>query len=158
MRSPRRVRPSGSTDGMRALGLDIGSARIGVAVSDPDGVVASPLKVLDARDLGRAIVALRMLIEDYESEVLVVGLPLTLSGDEGPQADATRKTAERIGAAVGLPVVYRDERLSSAEARRVMHASGMSEREQRGGVDKIAAAIVLQGWLDARRAESESRR
>lgn len=142
---------------MRALGLDIGSARIGVAVSDPRGTVASPVKVLDARDFGRALDALRDLAEDYEAEILVVGLPLTLAGDEGTQVARTRAAAGRIGEALGLPIAFYDERLSSAEARRGMRSAGLSDREQRGSVDKIAAAILLQGWLDARRSGSGSR-
>ncbi len=136
---------------MRVLGLDIGSVRVGVAVSDPSGRIASPLTVLDARALAGDATPLVRLAEDYESECLVVGLPLTLSGDEGPQAAEVRTAAVRLAAAAGLPVEFADERLSSEEARRMMSASGMSEKEQRGSVDKVAAAIILQGWLDARR-------
>lgn len=135
---------------MRVLGLDIGAARVGVAVSDPAGAVASPVTVLDARALARDVRPLARIVEDYEAEALVVGLPVTLAGDEGPQAAEVRAVAERFGVALGLPVEYHDERLSSAEARRLMREAGMSEREQRGSVDKVAAAIVLQGWLDAR--------
>ena len=134
---------------MRALGLDIGSVRIGVAVSDPSGCIASPVTVLDAKALAGDLRPFLRLVEDYESECLVVGLPLTLAGEEGPQAALVRAEADRLAAAAGLPVVYADERLSSEEARRCMAASGMSEKEQRGAVDKVAAAIILQGWLDA---------
>lgn len=137
---------------MRALGLDIGATRVGVAVSDPAGIMASPVTVLDARRLAGDVRDLARLVEDYEAEVLVIGLPLTMGGSEGPQADDVRAEAERLAAAVGLPVEYQDERLSSAEARRAMHEAGMSDRQQRGSLDKVAAAIVLQGWLDARRA------
>lgn len=136
---------------MRVLGLDIGSVRVGVAVSDPSGRIASPLTVLDARALAGDATPLVRLAEDYESECLVVGLPLTLAGDEGPQAAEVRTAAVRLATAAGLPVEFADERLSSEEARRMMSASGMSEKEQRGSVDKVAAAIILQGWLDARR-------
>lgn len=138
---------------MRALGLDIGSVRIGVAVSDASGSVASPLTVFDARSIAADVRPLARVVEDYEAELLVVGLPLTLSGEEGPQAASTRETAERIGLALGLPVTYVDERLSSTEARRVMREAGMSEKEQRGSLDKVAAAIVLQGYLDSRQGE-----
>jgi len=140
---------------MRALGLDIGSVRIGVAVSDPSGSVASPLTVLDARSLALDIGPLVRLVEDYEPECLVVGLPLSLSGETGPQAEAVQATAERLAGAVGVPLAYADERLSSAEARRIMSASGLSEKEQRGSVDKVAAALLLQGWLDGRRNGSQ---
>jgi putative Holliday junction resolvase len=74
-----------------------------------------------------------------------------MGGSEGPQAEDVRAEAERLAQAVGLPVEYQDERLSSTEARRAMHEAGMSEKEQRGSLDKVAAAIVLQGWLDSRR-------
>ncbi len=103
---------------MRALGLDIGATRVGVAISDPSGRVASPIAVLDAREVARDPHELIQLAEDYEIESLVVGLPLTLSGDEGPQAAEVRDVAERLAAALGVPVEYQDERLSSAEAKR----------------------------------------
>ncbi|MHB1324275.1 MAG: Holliday junction resolvase RuvX [Coriobacteriia bacterium] len=144
---------------MRALGLDIGGARVGVAVSDPSGRIASPIAVLEARDPARFLRELGRLVEDYEIERLVLGLPLTLAGDEGPQAAEVREQGERLGATLGVPVEYHDERHSSAEARRAMQEAGVSEREQRGSLDKVAAAIVLQGWLDARwaRASVEDR-
>ncbi len=141
---------------MRALGLDIGSVRVGVAVSDPDGAVASAVAVLDARELARDTRSLARIVEDYEAEQLVVGLPLTLSGDEGPQAAEVRGVAGRLADALGLPVAYQDERNSSAEARRAMRAAGLSEREQRGSLDKVAAVILLQTWLDARRAGGQT--
>jgi putative Holliday junction resolvase len=143
---------------VRALGLDIGSARVGVAVSDPSGAVASPLAVLDARELSRDLRALVRIAEDYEVENLVVGLPLTLAGEEGPQAAVVRTAAERFAAALDVPLEFYDERHSSTEARRSMHGAGLTEREQRGSLDKIAAAIVLQGWLDARRTRAEEDR
>lgn len=136
---------------MRALGLDIGSVRIGVAVSDPAGSVASPLVVLDARELSGSIRSLARIAEDYEAEVLVVGLPLTLGGDEGPQATSVRAIALDLAGRLGLPLAFVDERNSSAEAKRTMRAAGLTEREQRGTLDKVAAAIVLQAWLDAGR-------
>ena len=134
---------------MRALGLDIGSVRVGVAVSDPAGSVASPLAVLDARELTGSIRPLARIAEDYEAEVLVVGLPLTLGGEEGPQAASVREIATDLAARLGLPLAFVDERNSSAEAKRAMHAAGLSERQQRGTLDKVAAAILLQAWLDA---------
>lgn len=143
---------------MRVLGLDIGEARIGVAVSDAEGRIASPLGVLDARALAADVRPLARLVADFEVEALVVGLPLTLGGDQGPQAEAVRRTADRLGAALGLPVLYCDERLTSAEARRAMREAGVSEREQRGALDKVAAALMLQAWLDARRGEGEEDR
>ena len=135
---------------MRVLGLDIGETRVGVAVSDAEGRVALPLTVLDARALTADAAPLARLVEDYEAGMLVVGVPLTLGGDEGPQANDVRERAERLSETVGVPVAYWDERLSSAEARRAMREAGLTEREQRGALDKVAAALILQGWLDAR--------
>lgn len=143
---------------MRVLALDIGSVRIGVAVSDPAGCVASPIAVVDSRDFARALHALQELTEDYEPELLVVGLPLTLAGEEGPQAVSVRELAGRIAGELHLPVDFYDERLSSTEARRDLRSAGLSDREQRGNVDKVAAAIVLQGWLDARRLAAKGER
>lgn len=136
---------------MRVLGLDIGQTRVGVAVSDPHGCVASPVTVLDARNPAHMVRLLAELVEDYEIEQLVVGLPITLAGDEGPQAAEVRRVGDDLAAHLGVPLDYHDERNSSAEAKRVMREAGVSERDQRGSLDKVAAAIVLQGWLDARR-------
>jgi len=136
---------------VRILGLDIGEARIGVAVSDAAGVVASPLMVLDARALARDITPLRRLVDDYEVTALVAGLPLTMAGEEGPQAEAVRLAADRIAAALGMPIAYLDERLSSRAASRLMTTAGESTRRQRGRLDMVAATYVLQGYLDAQR-------
>jgi putative Holliday junction resolvase len=137
---------------MRRLGLDIGEKRVGVAVSDPSGSVATPLTVLDSAGLSRDPSPLRRLVEDYEACELVVGLPLTMAGEEGPQAAAVRVLGERFAAATGLPLVFWDERLSSSAARRAMGETGVRSRDARGSVDMVAAALVLQAYLDAHRA------
>lgn len=134
---------------MRALGLDIGERRIGVAVSDPTGTVATPLVVLDARALARDASPLRRLTADYEPDLVVVGLPLTLSGDEGPQAQSVRVTVRRLIEPLGIPVAYHDERLSSTAANRAMAAAGADARARRGSVDMVAASLILQSYLDA---------
>jgi len=135
---------------VRALGLDIGEKRIGVAVSDAQGRVATPLKVLDARRTLGDGVELRRLIDEYEAELLVVGLPLSLDGTEGPQARRVRSAAAKLSVLAPLEMVFADERLSSAEAKRRMREAGTSERDQRGSVDMIAASLFLQAYLDAR--------
>jgi len=136
---------------MRALGLDIGEKRIGVAISDPSGSVATPLKVIATSDaLGDARV-LRRFVDDYEVELIVVGLPLSLDGTEGPQAARTRAVAERLVASLSVPVEYFDERLSSTQAKRAMTEAGVSDKAKRGSVDMVAASLFLQSFLDGRR-------
>ena len=141
---------------MRYMALDIGEKRIGVALSDSNARVASPHSVLDARHILGDPSPLVRLIDDYEIDELVVGLPLGLDGSEGPQSVVVRETMQRLEPRLGVPVTYHDERLTSAEARRVMSDSGMSEKEQRGAVDKVAAAIILQAFLDSHRSEREA--
>jgi putative Holliday junction resolvase len=94
-------------------------------------------------------VAFRRLIEEHEPEMLVIGLPLSLDGEENQQARRVRATAERIAEATGIPLVYQDERLSSAEARRALREAGCTEREMRGKIDMIAASLILRAYLDA---------
>ncbi|TDB39134.1 MAG: Holliday junction resolvase RuvX [Actinobacteria bacterium] len=140
---------------MRLLGLDIGEARVGVAVSDPAGTIASPLVVLDARLLTRDIRPLRTLVDDYEVEGLVVGLPLSMNGSEGRQSATVRAVADRLGKELALPVMYADERLSSATAARAMGSGGVKAKQQRGRLDMVAAAIILQAYLDGQRKPEE---
>ena len=130
----------------RVLCVDYGTVRMGLAVSDPLGATAQPLDVVEpsvdevvetARDLG-------------VSEI-VVGLPLRTTGESGPEAEAARDFARELEEASGIPVQMWDERLSSVEAERVMAAQGVRSRQRRGSVDKVAAAIVLQSFLDSRR-------
>ncbi len=139
---------------MRALGLDMGERRVGVAVSDPLGRVATPLKVLDARVVHEPGPLVR-LIEDYEVELLVIGLPLSLDGEEGPQAARIRELGAKLAPRVGVPIEYFDERLSSAEAKRVMTDAGMSDRAKRGSIDMVAASVFLQSYLDLRNLHDE---
>lgn len=135
---------------MRVLALDIGEVRVGVAVSDPAGRVALPVCVLPAAEVLAHAVTFRRVLEDWEPELLVCGLPRTLAGEEGPQAERIRAQAEKIAAACGLPLEFADERLSSAEAKRILKEQGLSERAMRGKVDSVAAGLFLQSWLDAR--------
>lgn len=135
---------------MRALALDIGEVRVGVAVSDPDARVASPVCVLPAAEVLAHAATFRRVLEDWEPDVLVCGLPRTLAGEEGPQAERIRASAEKIAASCGLPLEFADERLSSTQAKRILREQGLSERAMRGKVDSVAASLFLQSWLDAR--------
>lgn len=139
---------------MRVLGLDIGERRVGVAVSDPSGCIATPVKVMPA-PLSADRGALRRLAEDYEPDLLVVGLPLSLDGREGPQAARTRAEAERIARLLEVPLEFADERLSSVAAERAMSEAGLDSRARRGAVDMVAASLMLQTYLDARRTDPE---
>lgn len=133
---------------MIALALDIGEARVGIAVSDATGTLAMPVKVLPAQEVLGNARSFRYIIEDYEPEVLVCGRPETLAGEDGPQAQRVVEAAEKIARATGLPLEFIDERLSSREAKRILREQGLSEREMRGKVDSVAASLFLQTWLD----------
>lgn len=135
---------------MIALALDIGEARVGIAVSDATGTLAMPVKVLPAQEVLGNARSFRYIIEDYEPDVLVCGRPETLAGEDGPQAQRVVEAAEKIASATGLPLEFIDERLSSREAKRILREQGLSEREMRGKVDSVAASLFLQTWLDVR--------
>lgn len=135
---------------MRALALDIGEVRIGIAASDASGRVANPVKVLPAAEVLSGSRTFRRILEDYEPDVLVCGRPKTMAGEDGPQAERVMAQGRQIAETCGLPLEFADERLSSAEAKRILREEGYSERGMRGKVDMIAASLFLQTWLDAR--------
>ena len=141
---------------MRVMALDIGKVRCGIAICDPQERVASPVCVLPTQEVLANAAPFRRVVEDWEPELLLSGLPYTLSGEEGPQAADIRKMAQCIAQAQGLPLEFTDERLSSAEAKRSLREKGMSEKEMRGKIDMIAASLFLQAWLDSHdRADSQ---
>ena len=135
---------------MRVLALDIGQVRTGIAVCDPSERVASPVCVLPTAEVVACAAPFRRVLEDWEPELLLCGLPLTLSGEEGPQAQRIREAAAAIGAADQLPWEFSDERLTSSEAKRVLREKGYTEKSMRGKVDMVAASLFLQAWLDSR--------
>ena len=135
---------------MRAIALDIGDARIGVATSDLTGTVASPVCVLPTAEVLQSARSWQRVLQDYEPEILVCGLPHTMAGELGPQAAHVMEMAEGIARSCGIPLEFVDERLSSAEAKRILRRRGMNERQMRGKIDMVAASLFLQMWLDAR--------
>ena len=135
---------------MRIFALDIGEVRCGIAVSDPAERVASPLTVLPTQEVLQAARPFRKLLDEWEPEMLVCGLPYTLSGEEGPQAERIRAAAAAIAKAAGLPIEFTDERLSSKEAKRILREESMNEKQMRGKIDMVAASLFLQAWLDER--------
>jgi putative holliday junction resolvase len=133
-----------------ALGLDAGTVRVGVAAADPTGTLASPVAVLP-RSRTRALwERVREEARSREAGVIVVGLPRELDGSEGPAAEDARRLAEEAQRETGLPVELWDERFTSAEAERALVATGMRRERRRTTVDGVAAALMLQGWLDSR--------
>jgi putative Holliday junction resolvase len=134
----------------RALGLDLGSKRIGVAVGDRSGTIASPLLVLQrSGSTRRDHEAIAKLVIEEEADVVVVGLPLNMNGTSGPAAKAAIDEAEALATVVGVPVVTFDERRTTVTADQAMMEAKMRAQARRRIVDKIAAAVMLQNWLDS---------
>ncbi len=132
------------------LGLDFGSRRIGVAVSDPLGITAQPVLTLQRKNLRQDLRSLLRLARKYGCREAVVGEPLYLSGDASPQAERARQFAQALEREGGLPVHLWDERLSTAEAHRYLDAAGRPGNARRDVIDQIAATLILQSFLDAR--------
>lgn len=142
---------------MRALGIDLGSKRIGVALSDSDGRLATPYDVVvRTKDKAADHRRIAALARETEAEILVVGLPLSLDGSSGRAATAARSEARVLGEITGLPVETWDERLSTVTAHRDLRAQGLDERARRKVVDQVAASVFLQAWLDHRRSADDS--
>jgi len=136
----------------RVLGIDFGDARIGLAASDPSGSIALPLDTLERVGPRQDVERIARRVRELEARVVVVGLPKLLSGAEGRQAALTREFADRLARRLGdVPVELWDERLTTAEAERTMISGGVGRRRRKTRVDPIAAALILQGYLDARR-------
>ncbi|CAA9211241.1 MAG: Putative pre-16S rRNA nuclease Yqg [uncultured Acidimicrobiales bacterium] len=132
---------------MRTLGVDLGSVRVGVALSDPDGILALPLAVLPrSTDL---LERLADLVVEHDVGAVVVGLPRSLDGRERQTAMAARREATALAERVGVPVHLQDERLSTVVAHGAMAAAGRTARQRRGSVDASAAAVLLQSWLES---------
>ncbi len=139
---------------MRTLGLDFGTKTIGVAVSDGLGLTAQTVTTIRRTSLKADLAALGELVREYEAECFVVGLPLNMDGSEGPRAESTRKFADTLTQALGLPVELWDERLSTVAAQRTLLEADLSRAKRREVIDQMAAQFILQGWLDARRPAS----
>jgi putative holliday junction resolvase len=134
---------------MRSLGIDLGTRRIGIAMSDSSGVIASPLTVV-MRSSTRAQdhKKIQELIDEYEVDCVVVGMPLSMSGKVGPAAKSAQEEIKELEIALSVPIYSYDERLTSKTANESMMQANMKAQARRRIVDKIAAAVMLQGWLD----------
>jgi len=135
----------------RTLALDLGERRIGVAVSDPTGTVARPVTAIIRASRQQDLDAITRLVDEYQAALVIVGLPLSLDGSEGPQAQQTRFYAERLAEELDVPIKFWDERYSSVRAEEILRGKkGKRRRRQtRGDVDATAAAVFLQSYLDA---------
>jgi putative Holliday junction resolvase len=133
----------------RVLALDVGERRIGVAVSDPTGTVARPLTAIVRASRQADLDAIGQLVEQHEVERVVVGLPLSLDGTEGPQARKIRRYADRLAQAIAVPLELWDERYSTVTAEEILRSKRKRSRRGRGQVDATAAAVFLQTYLDA---------
>jgi putative Holliday junction resolvase len=139
--------------GVRALGVDPGSKRIGLAVSDPSGTLASPLRVIRrSRSLEHDLREIVRIAREEEAEVIVVGLPLNMDGSRGPSARAATAVADRLATLADVPVEMHDERRSTVTADRQLFEAGHDGVRRRQVIDMAAAAVMLQSWLDARPA------
>ena len=138
---------------MRAAALDFGKARIGLAVADELGLLAHPRPPLAAGSRKAALAALAALASAEKIERFVVGLPVTLSGEQGAAARRVRTFAQQVADATGCDVELWDERLTTVQAKRVLRDQGVSSRDERGVIDGVAACLILQAWLDARSNE-----
>lgn len=134
-----------------ALGLDVGKKRIGIAGCDGTGLIATGLTTIERRSFQQDVAALQGWVEQRQVQVLVVGLPYTMGGELGFQAKQVQKFAQRLSQALQLPVEFVDERLTSVEAEQLLQAERYSPIRDKGLIDRKAAALILQRWLDERR-------
>jgi putative Holliday junction resolvase len=134
-----------------ALGLDVGKKRIGVAGCDGTGLIAAGLTTIERRSFTQVLEQFRQLVQERQVQVLVVGLPYSMNGELGFQAHQVQKFAGSLSKALQLPVEYIDERLTSFQAEELLQREGISPSRHKGLVDRKAACLILQQWLDERR-------
>lgn len=140
---------------LRLMGLDVGDRRIGVAVSDAMGMTAQPVLTLVRRNRREDLKSLARIVRKYGCVGIVVGNPLYMSGDQSPQAGKAQDFARLVGEETGLPVHLWDERLTTTEAHRHLHAAGRPGAGHKSVIDQVAAVLILQGYLDALANERE---
>lgn len=130
------------------LGLDIGDTRIGVAISDALGVAAHPLCTLTRKNRQVDLIVISDLISIHEVECVVIGLPISLDGSLGPQAEAVQKFAKRLEGVLDVPIAFQDERFTTAEAEEILRELGKDAREQKGIIDEVAAVLILKDYMN----------
>lgn len=143
---------------MRVLGIDLGTKRIGLATSDSSATIATPLSVL--KRSGSRLQdhqAIAALVAEYEIECIVIGLPLNMSGEVGDSAQSALTEAAQMASIVGVPVLTHDERRTTVSAHNILHVNKVSAKDRRDVVDKVAAAVILQSWLDQQKLQQQNR-
>ncbi len=133
---------------MRYLALDLGDRRIGIAISDATGLIARPLEVMKRTSRAADFAHVAELIEKHDVETLVVGLPLNMDATEGPQAAWVRDYSAELAKVVECPLHLWDERLSTEDAEKIIHQQGKTVRQTKEWIDAVAAAVILQNFLD----------
>ena len=132
----------------RNLGLDIGDKRIGVALSDPEGVLASPFTIINRKNEMADIEAIISIISQHQVERVIAGLPRSMDGSLGKQAEKVKAFVQKLCSQTKVPVEFRDERLSTVSAKRLMQVANAKKSRKKARDDAVAAAIILQGYLD----------
>lgn len=143
---------------MRIMGLDYGSKTVGVAISDELEITAQPVETIERKSenkLRRTLARIEEIIDEYGVSFVVLGYPKNMDNTEGFRAQATEEFREKLERRTGLEVVLQDERLSTVESERVLMQSGVRRENRKAYVDKMAAAVILQGYLDAKNRNSE---
>ena len=136
---------------MRALGVDLGEKRIGIAVSDSNGKVATPLQVIiRSKSIKQAHKKICDLVDEWEADIVVVGMPYSLNGSKGLAAKTVEKEVKELSSALAVPVATQDERLTTAMAAKELAIQGLDSKKQRKVIDQVAASVILQSWLDNR--------
>ena len=141
---------------MRVLGIDLGKVRVGLAMSDAGGVLATPHSVLRrAKRRSEDHQKIKAIVDEWEVELIVVGLPLSLDGSVGSAAKAALSETKELGVVTGVPVETYDERLTTVSAHQVLREQGVAGPDRKDVVDKVAAAVLLQAWLDGHNRNSD---
>ena len=136
---------------MRALGVDLGEKRIGIAVSDSNGKVATPLQVIiRSKSIKQDHKKICDLVDEWEADVVVVGMPYSLNGSKGLAAKTVEKEVKELSSALEVPVATQDERFTTATAAKELAIQGLDSKKQRKVIDQVAASVILQSWLDNR--------
>jgi putative Holliday junction resolvase len=133
----------------RSLGIDLGEARIGIAISDELGMLAHPVETIVVREVADPLARIAEIIAREKVSVVVLGMPRNMNGTYGPAAEKAKTFAEQLRSRIDCEVKLWDERLTSVAAQKSLHASGKSVKQSRPVIDQVAAQLILQGWLDA---------